>query len=342
MSELTKDLVLEMYRIMKTSRFSADELLRLTQEGLTRGAPHMNYGEEAAGVGVGLASSPEDDYFMPHHRGVAQCLARKMDLGKQLSGFCGRLDGFSRGRTTPAQSYWKQGKMLPSNGIIGTNASLCVGAALAMKYKKMPGVVFCLFGDGGTNQGLFHEALNLASVWKLPVLFVCVNNQFAISTRSKDSFAPASVADFAAVYGMESIKIDGNDVIGVYQKASELRESIVRNAKPAFLELETYRLGGHYIGDDENYRTKEEVKEHWLRDPILLLEQWIEKNQSEWAAELPAVEEEAREATRKAVEFALASPFPTAEGFMDWQYIKQGPAWERRVVNEDDYSQAGN
>lgn len=334
---VSDEMILEMYSTMKVSRHLTDALLKLTQAGEMRGAPHLCYGEEAIGAGLGVAVEPED-YVMPHHRCTAQCVGMGLDLGRFVAMELGRTDGYNQGRGHTAQSMSKEHHTLPSNGIIGSNAPLGTGVALGMKYQNMPGITVCLFGDGGTNQGMFHEALNLAKIWKLPVLFICINNQFAISTRSKDSFAPPSVAEFAAVYGIPSVKIDGNDAIQVYHTICDMRQRVVEQGAPAFIEMETYRLGGHYVGDDENYRSKDEVKEKWLHDPILVFEQWIEENRPDLKEKLEEVDREAVQKTQAAEAFAKNSPRPDPKTIMEGLYIHTGPAWEGSNINEKNYS----
>jgi len=338
---ISDEVLLKMYSTMKISRYLTDALLKLTQAGEMRGAPHLCYGEEAIGAGLGAAVEPED-YVMPHHRCTAQCIGMGLDLGRFTAMELGRADGYNMGRGHTAQSMSKEHHTLPSNGIIGSNAPLGMGAALGMKYRGMSGVLFCLFGDGGTNQGMFHEALNLAKLWKLPIIFVCVNNQFAISTRAKDSFAPSSVADFATVYRMPSVKIDGNDAVTVYYTLREMRKNVVENGGPAFVEMETYRLGGHYVGDDENYRGKEEVREKWLHEPIVVFDDWIRENRPELQDKLAEADEDAHCKVEEAKVFAQNSPRPDPANIWEGLYIQEGPAWERRDICEKNYRSPGD
>jgi pyruvate dehydrogenase E1 component alpha subunit len=208
---------------------------------------------------------------------------------------------------------------LGANGIVGGGIPIAVGAALSQKLRRDPYMTVCFFGDGASNEGSFHEAANLASVWKLPVLFVCVNNQYAMSTPIPKQMAIRDLADRAVSYGMKGVTMDGNDAIAIYRATLEAKEYVKRNG-PMLLVLDTYRHMGHSKSDANVYRTKEEIEEWKKRDPIPRMRRALLDAKTFTAAELDAMEAQAKKDVEAAVRFAEESPDPKVENVQDDVY----------------------
>lgn len=263
--------VLEAYRAALEIRLFEEKVDWLFSRGLIGGTTHLCIGQEAVAVGVAAALRPED-YVVSNHRGHGHLIARGAELEKLFAELLGKRGGYCMGRGGTQHVCAPELNFLGTNGITGGGIPIATGAGLSIKLGGEGRISVCFFGDGASNQGVFHESLNMASVWGLPVLYVCENNMYGMST----SFASVSrfedVALRAASFGMPSAIVDGMDAVKVHEAACRLSES-VRSGAPALLEAKTYRFCGHSKSDARAYRSRDEEAEWRRRDPLLLLEQ---------------------------------------------------------------------
>ena len=245
----------EALRLMLTIRLFDERALALYRAGEMRGTTHPYIGMEAVGVGVMLALQP-GDYVTSTHRGHGHTIAKGGDPKRMMAELLGKATGYSGGKGGSMHIADMDKHMLGANGIVGGGMGLATGAALTAKLQKTGAVAICFFGDGALEQGILHETTNLAAIWKLPVVYVCENNQYAMSARSDWSIAGGDPARRAAGYGIPGVSIDGMDFFAVYQNASELVERARRGDGPSYLVCNTYRFHGHHAGDPLNYRGK--------------------------------------------------------------------------------------
>jgi len=261
--EIAKEKLLEMYRKLLLARYVDDKLYELNTTGAFTGWLHLGAGQEAMPVAVGSILR-KDDYVKPS-RAMHVIVAKGAPVLGIFAGMMGRSEGGSG----------HHGGFNPEYGLLGASTSLgedipiYVGAALSMKIQKKDRVTACFFGDGTSNRGPVHEAMNFAAIWKLPIVFICENNQYAISMRWDRAIAASSIADRAVGYGMPGMEVDGNDVIACYEAAYPAIERARAGDGPSFIEAKTYRLRGHWEGDPETYRSKDEVAEARKRDPVV-------------------------------------------------------------------------
>lgn len=302
---LTRDQLTEMYCRMVRIREFENQAIELAKMNLTRAAIHTYNGEEAIGVGV-CANLTDSDYITSTHRGHGHCLAKGADMVRMFAELMARENGYCKGKGGSMHIADMKIGMLGANGIVGGGIPLATGAALAKKLKKEEGIVVCFFGDGASNEGAFHESLNFASVFRLPVIFVCENNQYGISTHVSRSTSALHIADRAAGYHMPGKRVDGNDILAVYKKFREAADYARSGNGPVLLEAETYRMSGHYFGDNENYRTKGEVAEWKLKDPI--------KKCAEYLGGYGVSREELEELAKKIKEEVLAASAEAEKG----------------------------
>jgi TPP-dependent pyruvate/acetoin dehydrogenase alpha subunit len=305
------------YECMVKIRLFEERVVKHFLAGDVPGFLHVYIGEEAIATGV-CQNLTLHDYIESTHRGHGHTIAKGANLKGMMAEIFGKKTGLCKGKGGSMHIADFGIGMLGANGIVGGGYTLAVGAGLAEKMKDTQNVSVVFFGDGASNRGTFHEALNMAAVWKLPVIFVCENNQWAATTPYLTSTAVADIADRASGYGIPGVIVDGNDVFAVYDAAKGLIERARNGEGPALLECKTYRLKGHFVGDPEKYRNKEEVMEHLANDPIMN----FEKRVVEEGLMKPAVFEEIKMSVGKmvdeAVEFAFQSAYPdNAELFTD-------------------------
>ena len=304
---VTKDTQLELHRMMMLIRLFEEALEEMFSRGLLHGTMHLSIGQEATAAGACLALDKKD-LITSTHRGHGHCLGKGADPYKMFAELLGREDGYCRGRGGSMHIADLSNGNLGANGIVAGSLTISVGAALSFQLQKKENIVLCFFGDGAVNEGSFHEALNLASLWNLPVLFLCENNQYGMSMASEKAVAGESIASRGNSYGIESVQIDGNDVEAVYESVSSCKDEILSNKRPKFIEAVTYRYRGHSKSDRNLYRTSEEIN-FWKdeKDPIKryigkLLEQWITE------VDLKEIDEEVKQTIRTSVKKALDSP----------------------------------
>jgi acetoin:2,6-dichlorophenolindophenol oxidoreductase subunit alpha len=301
----------EALRLMLTIRLFDEQALSLYRAGEMRGTTHPYIGMEAVGVGVMLALKPTD-YVSSTHRGHGHTIAKGGDVRKMMAELLGRSTGYSGGKGGSMHIADMEKHMLGANGIVGGGMGLATGAALTARLQNSGAVAVCFFGDGALEQGILHETTNLATIWKLPVLYVCENNQYAMSTRSDWSVAGGDPARRAAAYGIPGVTVDGMDMFAVNAAASELVERARAGEGPAYLVCTTYRYHGHHAGDPLNYREREEVERWRQQDPI----ERVKRVALEKGVDVAALEREVAAEIDAAVEFAKSSPEPSVDELM--------------------------
>lgn len=310
---LDSEEIILMYRKMLTIRHFEERVAELYTEGLIPGVAHLYIGEEAVAVGVCKALS-ESDYVLSTHRGHGHSIAKGMELGKLMSELFGKVAGCCKGIGGSMHSTDPERGILFSTAIVGGGIPIAVGVGLSIKMRGAKEVAACFFGDGAVNIGSFHESLNLASLWKLPVVFVCENNLYAISVSVKKSTSAKNIADRAVAYDIPGIIVDGNDVIAVYDAASKAIDRARRGEGPTLIECRTYRWLGHHIRDPGTaYRTKEEIEEWKRRCPIKRLQAVIGEKGLLTEKEMDQIERKVREEIEAAVEMAKGSDYPSPE-----------------------------
>ena len=290
-------------------------------EGEIPGFVHLYIGEEATATGV-MANLRKTDYIESTHRGHGHTISKGANLKRMMAELFGKSTGSCKGKGGSMHIADFSVGMLGANGIVGGGFTLATGAALAQKMQKTDGVAVAFFGDGASNRGTFHEAANLAAVWKLPVIFLCENNQWASTTPYLTTTSVADISDRAQGYGMPGVIVDGNDVFAVYEAAKDLIGRARRGEGPAILECKTYRIKGHFVGDPEMYRTKGEVQKVLDEtDPIPRFEDKVLKAKVMTKKDLEAIRTKVQEELNEALEFARTSPVPEESALFEGLYV---------------------
>ena len=308
---LGKGKMLEMYTMMIKARFFEETVIELYAQGLVPGLAHLYVGEEAVAAGVNSALN-KDDYITSTHRGHGHLVTKGGDMKRMMAEIFGRKDGYCKGKGGSMHIVDVSLGILGANGIVGGGIPLATGAGLSAKYRNTKQVVACFFGDAASNQGSFHESLNLASVWKLPVIYVCENNLYQISVREEKQRNIKDISDRGVAYGIPGVSVDGNDVLAVYNAVKEFAERARRGEGPSLLECKTYRWRGHHEGDANRggrYRSQEEILSWEERCPIKSFEKQLEKAGVK-RDEMDAIKADIKKQLEEAVEFAKNSPFP--------------------------------
>lgn len=316
---LSREKKIWMYQKMCEIRDFELEVDRLFKADLIWGTCHLSVGQEASAVGA-IAALDEKDMITSTHRGHGHCIAKGGKLPQMFAELLGKETGYCRGRGGSMHIADLEMGNLGANGIVGGGIPIATGAALASKLKKDGKVTLCFFGDGATNQGVFHEALNLAAVKKLPVVYVCENNQYGMSVPFKKASAVKNAADRAAAYDIPGIIVDGNDIEAVYQVVQEAVERVRQGEGPSLIEAKTYRWLGHSKSDPRVYRTRQEEEEWKQKCPIKRYRQKLINEGTATEEELAKVQEDVEKAIQEALEYALNSPEPKIEEIMDDVY----------------------
>jgi len=299
----------EYYKKMLLIRKFESKILSLFDVQKVYGTTHVYIGQEAVAVGA-CAALTKQDYITSTHRGHGHYIAKGGDIKVIMSELFGKETGCCKGRGgTQHMSDLKIGH-LGSNGITGGGIPIATGAGFAIKYKKKNNVVVCFFGDGACNEGYFHESLNFASIHKLPVIYICENNLYAMSTPVKKAFPTEDLSVRAASYNIPGKIVDGNNVLAVKKMVIEASNRARKGKGPTFLECKTYRHFGHSRNDPKIYRTKAEEKQWLKKDPILLFKSYLLKNKLTDENHLKNIEKEVEQEINEAVTFAEKSPFP--------------------------------
>jgi pyruvate dehydrogenase E1 component alpha subunit len=319
--DLTHDALLDAYRRMRTIRLFEEKLAELVMAGQLAGFLHLYAGEEAVAVGV-CTHLGDRDVVTSTHRGHGHCIAKGVEPRAMMAELFGRTTGVCKGKGGSMHIADLDRGMLGANGIVGAGIPLAVGAALTASVKQTGGVAVAFFGDGATNQGQFHEALNLASVWKLPVLFVAENNLYGEATPYEFVTPVRDLADRAASYAMPCEIVDGMDFFAVRETAGAAIARARAGGGPTLVECKTYRYFGHYVGDNLGYRTEEETRQQRGRDPLVLFETHVVGAGLVDDAVLRAIDGQAAETIADAVGWAQQSPMPSPEDVVTDVYVK--------------------
>lgn len=321
--KLSRDLLKKMYKTMVTIRSFENEALRMNARKLLPGFIHSYIGEEGSATGACCALN-DDDYIVSNHRGHGHVIAKGCDLKPMMAELFGKSTGCCHGKGGSMHiADFKKG-IIGANGIVGAGLPIAVGAALASKMEAKGEVVLCFFGDGASNQGTFHESMNMASIWDLPVVFVCENNLYAVSTPQSYHQRVKDVSERAPAYRIPGKTVDGNNVISVYEEVLTAVKRARNGKGPSIVETKTYRWYGHCEADPPAiYRTKEEVENWKKKCPIerfrtYLLNDGIFNNN-----ELAKIDNEVEKNIEEAVEFAKNSPEPALESALQDIYYEE-------------------
>jgi pyruvate dehydrogenase E1 component alpha subunit len=309
---LAKEKLVEMYRKMLEIRFFEEKVFELYAQNLVPGTIHLYAGEEAVAVGV-CSGLRRDDYITSTHRGHGHCIAKGADLKRTMAEILGKKTGYCKGKGGSMHIADFSIGMLGATAVVGAGIPIAVGAGLSIKLRRTDQVVACFFGEGASNQGTFHESINMASVWKLPVVFVCENNLYAMGTRQSRVMVIEDIADRAVAYGIPGLVVDGNDVSAVYEATQEAVERARKGEGPTLIECKTYRHKGHSRVDPARYRPKEEVEEWLAKDPIKRLKEKLLQTNTLTETEIKQIEKRVSAEVEEAVKFAVESPFPAPE-----------------------------
>jgi len=318
--ELTKDKALSMYERTALIRAFEERVAKLFADGEIPGFVHLYAGEEAVAVGV-CAHLNDDDFITSTHRGHGHCIAKGVDVKGMMAELFGRATGLCRGKGGSMHIADVSRGMLGANGIVGGGPPLAAGAGLTAKTLGTRQVAVCFFGDGAAEQGTTHEAMNLAAIWKLPVIFVCENNGFAESTPVSYHCAVSDIAERAAAYNIPGVSVDGLDVVAIYEAAGAAVERARSGDGPSLIEAKTWRYHGHFEGDQVTYRTAEQEQEYRERDPIRAYAQQLLARGLATEVELKELDDKAEAAVEEAVAYARSSPVPAPDECLTDVYV---------------------
>ena len=318
---MEKQQYLDLYYQMVLIRRVEERAAELYQQGKVGGFLHLYIGQEAVSTGLIAARKPQDRVITAYRdHGVA--LNVGIPAKQVFAELLGKETGISKGRggsmhmADVTRNYWG------GHAVVGAHLPIANGLALGDQYMGRDGVTICMFGDGATNIGFFHEALNLSKVWKLPVVWVCENNLYGMGTSVERASAVSEIRQKAEGYAIPNERVNGMDVLEVYQAAEKVYELVRAGNGPYFLEVTTYRFRGHSMGDPERYRQKDEVTCWQEEDPIGIYHRYLLENQIAGLAELDQLDKDVLSTVSAAVEFAEASPEPQAESLFDNIYVK--------------------
>ena len=309
-AELARHLLYDMLLIRRFEEKAAEAYAL----GKVGGFLHLYIGQEAVAVGATSVLRP-DDYAISAYREHGHCLAKGADPRRVMAELFGRRDGLSKGKGGSMHLFDRSVNFLGGHAIVGAHLPLAAGVALAIKYEGRDAVIVCFFGDGAVAQGEFHESLNLAALWKLPVIYLCENNRYAMGTSTDRALAQTEIWKFGQTYGIPSEKVDGMDVLAVREVVGRAVARTRQDKRPSLIEADTYRYRGHSMRDPAGavYRTKEEVEEQKQRDPIMMFRERALASRVLTEADVRAIEKDVNDRIDEAVAFADASPEPPDE-----------------------------
>ena len=315
-----KDLLIEMYRTMVRIRAFEDKVKDLYLRKAIRGTTHVSQGQEAVATGGCLALEP-DDYILTTHRGHGHCIAKGVTSKALLSEILGRATGCCHGRAGSLHAFDISKGVLGAAAVVGAGLPMATGVALGIQYLGEKKVVLNFFGEGASNEGTFHESLNMASVWKLPVIYLIEHNRIADTTPFAETIAIENVSDRAAGYGMEGRVVDGNDVEAVYEAVRAAAQKARSCGGPTLLECKTYRWEGHHIGDPCLWRKAGELEAWKKKCPIDRLKKKLLKGRMATEKELEKIHQQARAEMEEAERFGLESPQPDSKTALDHVWV---------------------
>jgi len=306
-----RDALRRMWLIRRFEEMAEESYVR----GLTHGTMHLSIGQEASAVGICMDLT-DADYITSTHRGHGHCIGKGAEVKYMFAEFFGKEEGYCRGRGGSMHIADPATGNLGANGIVGGGLPLATGAALAIQMRKGKEVAICFFGDGANNEGAFHESLNMAAIWKLPVIFVCENNQYGMSVSTERSTAVKDIAIRAAAYDMPGVIVDGNAIADVNEAMMVATERARSGQGPSLIETKTYRTRGHSRSDRNRYRTKDEIEQWQAKDPILAFEMDLQKLDVLSKSEIDAVRAEVEVEVNDGFTFAQAGTNPVVESLL--------------------------
>ncbi|MBW6487298.1 MAG: thiamine pyrophosphate-dependent dehydrogenase E1 component subunit alpha [Syntrophobacterales bacterium] len=309
-----------LYRTMVTIRGFETLAGELFAAGKIPGFIHLSIGQEASSVGVCSVLRP-DDYIVTTHRGHGHVIAKGGNLKKMIAELVGRKTGYCKGKGGSMHIADFSLGILGANGVVGGGFPIAIGAGLSIKLRRTNQVVVCFFGDGASNRGTFHEAMNMASIWKLPILFVCENNCYASTTPTTYACSAADIAARAAGYNIPGVTVDGNDLLAVHEAAGQAVERARRGEGPTLLENKTYRRRGHFEGDPQKYRTQAEVAEWEKKDPLLRFASILKKKKLLTGEMEKEIRKQVDDELTEAVAFAEQSEWPAPEEALEDMFV---------------------
>ncbi|HAY84127.1 MAG TPA: pyruvate dehydrogenase (acetyl-transferring) E1 component subunit alpha [Chloroflexi bacterium] len=319
---MKKDEFLDLYRQMVLIRRLEERAAELYQQGKIGGFLHLYIGQEAVSTGLVAARKPQDRMitaYRDHGLAINVGLTAKQVMAELL----GKATGMSKGKGGSMHMADVEKNFWGGHAIVGAHLPIAAGMALGDQYKGTDGVTVCMFGDGATNIGFFHEGVNLSKVWNLPVLWVCENNQYGMGTAVARASAVSEIRQKAEGYGIPNERVEGMDILEV-KKAAEKAFKYIRDGNgPYFLEIMTYRFRGHSMGDPERYRESDEVKRWQENDPIGIFHKWLLENKKATEKELDTIVEQVEQEVEEAVEFAENSPEPAPEELFTDIYVEE-------------------
>ncbi|MCM8817905.1 MAG: thiamine pyrophosphate-dependent enzyme [Candidatus Omnitrophica bacterium] len=318
--EISKELAIKLLKQMMEIRQFEDMIMELLAKNIAEGGSHLYAGMEAVAVGAISVIRP-DDYITSTHRGHGHAIAKDGDLKALMAEILGKKTGVCKGKGGSLHLADLSKGNLGANGIVGGGLGIATGAGLSIKLQKQNKVVLCFFGDGATNNGIFFECLNMASLWKLPVVYICENNKYAMSVSVERSHAVKDITKKAIAFDIPAENVDGQDVIAVREVVGKWVNYAREGKGPSFIVANTYRYYGHSRSDPRVYRTREEEKFWKERDPIILFANRMKQEGILSQEEIDSIEEEVRKEVEEAVDFAIKSPYPEPEELYTDLYI---------------------
>ena len=316
---IVKEKLIDMYRTMVRIRRFEERVAREFAEGNIPGSVHSYIGEEAVATGA-IAHLRKDDYIMSTHRGHGHMIAKGGQTDRMMAELFAKKTGYCLGKGGSMHIADLDIGMLGAAGIVGSGIPIATGAGLSAKMRGTDQVTLCFFGDGASNLGRFHEGINLGAVWKLPVIYICENNLWAVSVPTSCSLAISNIADRAIGYGIPGIVVDGMEVMAVYEAAGEAVARARRGEGPTLIEAKTYRFRGHFEGDSGTYRPKEEIEEWLKRDPLKSFKEKLLEMKLLTEKKADEIDQEMLAEIDQAVKFAQESPFPEPEETLENVY----------------------
>ena len=322
-TKLDKEKLVGLLTAMLRSRAFDAKIVELFTQGSIPGFTHVGIGQEAIAAGV-CAHLRQNDSIFTTHRGHMQAVAKGLDLKRGMAEILGRKTGFCRGRGGSMHLADKEIGVMGSTAIVGAGIPIATGAALSFKLLKTDQVAVCFFGDGAVNHGTFHESMNMASLWDLPIVFCCENNSWSQFSPQTLTTKVLDVAKRAASYDIPGITIDGDDILAVYEAAEEVIGRARKGGGPTLLECKTHRWYGHFVGDPQKYRSQESLDEAYKSDPIVRFEAKLTEEKVITPDEVEAIKQKIQAEIDEAVKFAEESPLPDVDELLDNVYYEGG------------------
>ncbi|GIV22611.1 MAG: pyruvate dehydrogenase (acetyl-transferring) E1 component subunit alpha [Bacteroidia bacterium] len=317
-----KEQLLFWYRQMLAVRRMEEKAAQLYTQQKIRGFLHLYIGQEAVGMGIEAAIRP-DDYVITGYREHGNAYLRGIPMREIFAELMGKVTGCSKGKGGSMHMFSAEKNFLGGHGIVGGQIGLGTGAAFAIKYREEDRLCVTMFGDGAVRQGILHECFNMAMLWKLPALYICENNQYAMGTSVNRTSNVTEIYKIAYAYEMPSERVDGMDVFAVYEAVKKAAAHVRSGKGPYFLEILTYRYRGHSMSDPAKYRTREEVEQYKERDPLARLQSYLYEKGLATPEDIEKIEEEVAAEVAEAVAFADASPYPEPESLYEDVYVQK-------------------